>query len=72
MTFRELTFLIVLKPHGEVTIFTLLKASLGDTSALQVNFFLLPALFQSGHLCANGFAGTIGARCHCPAQSDPS
>lgn len=38
MTSRELTFLIVLKPRGEVTIFTFLKASLGDVSALQVTF----------------------------------
>lgn len=40
MTSRELTFLIVLKPHGEVTIFTFLKASLGEMSALLFCYLL--------------------------------
>ena len=59
---RKLTFLIVLKPHGEVTTFTLVKASLGDVSD-QVTFSLLPALLHSGHICAKGLLA-ISAQHH--------
>jgi hypothetical protein len=54
MTSKELIYLTVLKPHGEVTIFLLLKASLGGMSDPQVTSFSLPALSQTGHLSASG------------------
>lgn len=59
MTSRELIFLIVLKPRGEVTIFPFFEAFLGDVSAPQVTVFATCPLSEWTSLC-KWVAGNLG------------